>query len=303
MDKGAAGMGLQRYVLATRPWSFLMTIGVVLTGFLLALYLGYKLDVLLAFLALLGSVLLHASINVINDYYDYRRGVDRPGVGTAAYRPHPIIEGLLSERATIALGYSLGLTALAIGLYISLQARPLAIVFGILGFIVGVQYSAPPLGLKYRGLGELGVLAAFGPIMMYGAYYVASGSLDWRVLLVSLSMGAQISAVLLANNLRDADTDREAGIVTLPVLVGRDKGMMVYAGLLLASHALLVAAIIVGALPYYSLIALATLPATLKLVKQMRASIPVDADPRTAKLFTQYSALVVASLIASRILP
>ncbi|MCS6902787.1 MAG: prenyltransferase, partial [Candidatus Bipolaricaulota bacterium] len=99
-------MNLQTWFLATRPWSFSMTaISVGVGGALAALHQSF--DLWLFLVTLVGAIAVHAATNLINDYFDYKRGVDRPGAPTTLYRPHPLVQGLIAPHAVLRV--SLGL--------------------------------------------------------------------------------------------------------------------------------------------------------------------------------------------------
>jgi len=290
-------MDVKTLVITARPWSFIMTVIVLLSSFIYAAYLGYEVAPLLAALALIGSILLHASVNVINDYFDYKRGVDRPDVGTVKYRIHPIIHGVMSSGSTFKLAAGLAAAALAIGLYITLQDRPLAIALGLLGLALGWGYSLDPPGFKYRGLGELAVFIAFGPVMFAGGFYAATGVLDMRALALSIPLGLMIAAVLLANNIRDADTDSRAGITTLAVILGREKAFILYAAMVFASYLIVAIMVALNLVPPTTLIILASLYTFYNLYATVkRKGIPADFDPRTAKVVTQFGVLLILGI-------
>ena len=276
-----------------------MTVVAVLVGAGYALWrLGHA-DPLLTLLALAGAVLLHAAVNVWNDYYDYRYGVDRPEAGTAIYRPHPLVHGFMTPGQVMALATGSAAAALALGAAIALAGRPLALLLGLVGAAIAYWYTGPPLRLKYRGLGEPVVALVWGPLITGGAYYVASGRLDPEVLAASAPLGVLVAAVLLANNIRDVELDARLGARTLAVRLGRRRAVRLYQAMLasaLAGHALLVAA---GLLPPLALLALAAAPGAARLAREMAREVPVDADPRTARVVLAYGSLLAASLPAS----
>ncbi len=281
--------------LITRPWSFPMTLISVGFGILYALWIKGVADVLSSLLALAGAVLLHAMVNLLNDYFDYRFGVDRPGVGTVAYRPHPIVHGVLSPSGVAVYGFGLGVAALAIGAIIAALSKPLVLLFGGIGFLLAYAYTGPPFKLKYVGLGEPTVFAVWGPLMALGGYYVASGSLDLSVVLASTPLGMLVAAVLLANNLRDIDSDREVGVKTLAVILGRRRATTLYQVLIMGGPALTALLAVIGYLPPLSIAVLALMPKALSLARIME-NPPPDADPRTAQLVLAYGLVVLASL-------
>jgi 1,4-dihydroxy-2-naphthoate octaprenyltransferase len=289
--------GLRELILVTRPWSFAMTVIVSAAAAVYAYYLGYSVDVGLTLAAVLGLILLHASVNLANDYFDYRSGVDRPGVGTVEYRPHPVVHGILGPGGTLAYAVATGLAGLAIGLLITLQGRPLAIALGLAGAAIGWAYTATPVSLKYRGLGEAAVALAFGPLMFLGVFYVATGALDPRAAAASLPLGVLIASVLLANNIRDVETDAKAGVRTIAVMLGRRGAMRLFKAMIAFAYASTAVMAVSGLLPLASLATLATAPMALKIVREAEErGPPPDFDPRVAKLVTAYGAALVASM-------
>jgi 1,4-dihydroxy-2-naphthoate octaprenyltransferase len=293
---------LARIILSVRPWSFTMTSGVVISALTLASYYGYQLDVTLAMLALVGAVLLHAFVNWFNDYWDYVVGVDRVGVGTTIYRPHALIEGIMEPRRLLTLGFSLAAVSILIGLYIALNGRPLALPIGVAGLLVGFLYSLPRVGFKYNALGEPAVFIAFGPLMFLGSFYAATGSLDLRALVTSAPLGMLITAVLLANNIRDVESDSKSGIKTLAIILGPRGSTILYSTLMLGSIAYTLTLIALRALPITSIITILILPQVANLTRvSLRGEIPVDFDPRTARIVVLYSVLLIASLLAATI--
>ena len=293
---------LARIILSVRPWSFTMTSGVVISALTLASYYGYQLDVTLAMLALVGAVLLHAFVNWFNDYWDYVVGVDRVGVGTTIYRPHALIEGVMEPRRLLTLGFSLAAVSTLIGLYIALNGRPLVLPIGVAGLLVGFLYSLPRVGFKYNALGEPAVFIAFGPLMFLGSFYAATGSLDLRALVTSAPLGMLITAVLLANNIRDVESDSKSGIKTLAIILGPRGSAILYSTLMLGSIAYTLTLIALRALPITSIITILILPQVANLTRvSLRGEIPVDFDPRTARIVILYSVLLIASLLAATI--
>ena len=301
---GDSRPGLREVFLATRPWSFPLTIIAVGFGIAYGYWSTGYINVPLSIIAIAGSILLHALVNVTNDYFDYSRGVDKPGAGTTMYRPHPIVHGILSPKATLSLGLSLGSLGLATAFILALQDRILAPIMGALGFILAYGYTGPPFNLKYRALGELAVFVAWGPLMSIGGYYIATGSTAFlEPALASIPVGSLVTSVLLANNLRDIKYDKEAGIRTLAIILGRNWGLKLYAVLtIIVPSASLAVLAIVGVVPLISLISLVSIYPLAKLYNVMRKEIPIDADPRTAQATLLFGALYIMSIVLSSLI-
>lgn len=220
-------------------------------------------------LALLGSMALQAGTNLVNDFYDHEFGVDT----AISLGPSGVIQrGLLSARAVLAggliafaIGGALGLTIVA---FVGWQVLPL----GLASVVAGYAYTAPPLKLAYRALGELTVFVFMGPVIVMGAAYVQLQAWTWEAFFASLPVGLLVSAILHANNLRDIEGDRATGKRTLASLVGRPAADVELAVLVLGAFAAVILLVATGAAPLTGLVALAALPSALRLLSRLRAS-------------------------------
>jgi len=285
--------------LATRPWSFPMTILVGLIAGLTGCYKGYSIDWILLTIGLIGSVLLHAMVNVLNDYYDTKRGLDRRGVGTVEYRPHPILHQILSPGETLVLGLISGIVGLTLAALVWYLGRPLAIPLGLIGFILAYIYTGPPFPLKYNALGEIGVYFAWGVVIPIGNYYLATGKIDLMPVITVLPMAILVVNVLLANNLRDIEADKEGGIKTLATVVGFESGRKLFKTLIVLAYVIPIFylpikyTLFIAALPLYL-----TLKDGLNLSKMMdNGKAPPDADPRVAGVLQKYAILYLIGII------
>jgi 1,4-dihydroxy-2-naphthoate octaprenyltransferase len=287
----------RNWFLASRPWSFSMTaISISVGGALAAIDGDFSWG--LFGLALISGVFLHAATNLINDYYDVKSGVDTREVSTAQYRPHPLLEGKLEPKKVRVACFILYGTATAIGLGL-VAARGLPILWiGLVGTFASLTYTAPPLKYKYSALGEVSVFLMWGPLMVLGSYYVQRQSLSVSALLISLPFGVLVALVLLANNIRDVNHDREKGILTIPIAIGQRNGLRLYFALVLLAYLGIVVMSLMGPLYLWSLIVLVSLPLAVRLLRQMmQQQVPIDADAQTAQLDTAFGILLVISLV------
>src|SRR5947209_6614734 len=130
-------------------------------------------------LAFVGIVLAHVSNNLLNDLFDTDEGLDTGDYPRALYAPHPILSGMITRDGLMRAAIAVNLADLVI-LAVLVGARgPLVLVFALAGLVLNVAYTAPPLRLKKRGLGELDVMLVWGPLMIAGTYYSAVGHLPW----------------------------------------------------------------------------------------------------------------------------
>ena len=292
-------MGFGELLVVTRPWSFPMTVLLALVVVLHAGVTGYHVDPWLTLIAIVGSVFLHAAANVLNDYFDYRYGVDRPGVGTTVYRPHPIVAGILSPRATLAYGLAWGVAGLALAAAV-LAYRPLAPLLGLLGLAAAYSYTGPPVKAKYRGLGELLVYISWGVIIPVGVFYMATDILTlWPPAAASLPLALLIVDVLVANNLRDIEADRAAGFTTLATILGRARTQKLFKALVAAAYAAQAGLAIAMENPWL-LLPLLSIPAAVKVVRALSGGeIPANADPLAAQLAFNFALLAIAGYAAA----
>jgi 1,4-dihydroxy-2-naphthoate polyprenyltransferase len=284
---------------AVRPWSFTASLVPVLLGACLAAAEG-QIDLALLALTVFGSVAIHAGTNLVNDYYDHRKGIDALqtiGVGGAIQR------GELTPRQVLFGGLACFALGSLIGLYLVSVTGPFILWLGLASVLVGFFYTAGPFALAYVGLGELAVFLFMGPVIVVGAHYVQTQQLSPAVVLASLPVGFLVAAILHANNLRDLDLDRRAGKRTLATLLGRSGARIEYYALLAGTYLSLLAIVAAGIAPWPTLMCLVTLPLALRLVRIAAA----ETEPRalqpvlrqTAQLHMRFGALLVLAWAAS----
>src|ERR1700694_5830065 len=137
-------------------------------------------------LALAGIVLAHADNKLMNDLFDLDVGADTDSYPRALYAPHPVLSGMISRRGLATACFIVNLVDLAIMFtLVAYRGWPIA-AFAVGGFLLSAAYTAPPLRLKKRGLGEPDVLLVWGPLMVGGTYYAAAGHIPWQVILASI---------------------------------------------------------------------------------------------------------------------
>ncbi|MHB8671251.1 MAG: prenyltransferase [Acidimicrobiales bacterium] len=231
-------------------------------------------------LALLGIVLAHVANNLMNDLFDVEVGSDTATYPRALYAPHPILSGMISRRRLAGAALAVNAADLAILVVLSwARGWPVA-AFAVAGFVLSAAYTAPPLRLKKRGLGEPDVLIVWGPLMVGGTYYAAVGHLPWQILVASLPYGLLCTAVLMGKHIDKAPYDAPLGIRTLPVMLGEGRARAATRGLMVAFYLAVVACVAVGALPWPSLVALGGLPTLAKVWGAFGQPRPAEPPPR-----------------------
>jgi 1,4-dihydroxy-2-naphthoate octaprenyltransferase len=148
---------------------------------------------------------------------------------------------------------------------------PELLIIGIVGIILSVQYTAPPLKLVYRGLGELTTAIGFGPLMLVGAYVVQSGgTISTEAVLASIPIAILVALILYVNEIPDRVGDARAGKRTLPVRLSRDTVIRIYQVCVAVAFGSIVAGVALGVLPLPALIALAGAPYALQVTRGLR---------------------------------
>lgn len=257
-------------------------------------------------ISLIAAVLFHGGMNVLNDYFDFRNGADN--INTAALTPFTggsrfIQNGRITPNETLLFGLSLVLLGSIAGLYLALAINPLLIVIGALGLLIGFFYSAPPVFLAGRGLGEAAVGLSFGVLTVLGAYLVQTGELGTHAFFSSLPMAFLIAALLFINEFPDYEADKKAGKRTLVVRLGPERGRWGILVILGGAYASIIAGAAFGVLPKASLIAalsiVTVLPGAVGLIRNYKggaALIPSIKSIILAHLSTGIL-LIVSNLI------
>ncbi|MFP4546906.1 MAG: 1,4-dihydroxy-2-naphthoate octaprenyltransferase [Fidelibacterota bacterium] len=290
-------MGFYRnWFLASRPWSLTMTFVSIAVGFVYAsAECGFSISLFL--LTLIAGVLVHLGANLMNDYFDVKNGVDFDSVLTAQYRPHPLVEGKIELKSVLRVSVVMFLIAAMIGLYLVITRGFLLLWIGLAGLFLAIAYTAPPFKYKYKGLGEIGVLLIWGPLMTAGSYYIQTLSLNWEIIVISVPIGLLVALVLLINNIRDRASDGSQSIKTLPVVFSKQGGLHIYTGIIILAYLWIIVISLFGPLTVWSLLVLLSCPLAFKMIKQMYQEIPDDADAETAKLDTLFGVLLLVSII------
>jgi 1,4-dihydroxy-2-naphthoate polyprenyltransferase len=257
---------LRRYLDATRPPFLSVTVVAVLIGLCSSLYDGVSITWWVFLLAGIGALLAHAGSNVLNDYYDELNGTDP--VNTARLFPFTggsrfIQNGILTPRQMALWGGVLMLGTMLIGLVLLTRGGLPLLWLGALGLILAWAYSAPPLALNSRGLGELVVAIGFGLMIPVGVDLVLRESLASLPLFAGASYALLVAGILYLNQFPDLEADRQAGKRHWVVRLGAQRGRWLYPVLVLSAYGLLAFGVTAGPLPAWALLGLLPLPASL----------------------------------------
>lgn len=249
----------------TRPAFLLLTVVACALGTATAAACGCGVDPVLALGATLLAVMAHAAGNVLNDLHDARSGADAgnsQGIFPFTGGSRLIQNGEVTERETAGLAKALLLVLLPGGLLLAVKTGGGVIGLGLAGLLLVWAYSAPPLKLMARGLGELTVALAWF-LVVVGADYVQRRQFFVIPASVALNFAAMVAALLLINGVPDAPADARVGKRTLAVRLGPTGTAALYAALTLGAHAWLVLSVGLLVPPREALGGLVSLPLSL----------------------------------------
>jgi 1,4-dihydroxy-2-naphthoate polyprenyltransferase len=221
----------------------------------------------------LGASLIHLALNVANDVFDTASGADAANTTPTQFSGGSRVAhyGLVSLKGLAVLAAGLYLAGIGVGLYLALVTDFWPLFWlGVAGVAISIFYTAPPFRLVHRGVGELTVALGFGPIMVLGAYFVQAQRFSLEAAFVSIPVALLIALVLYVNEIPDRAGDARAGKRTLPVRLPRRAVIGLYIGAAAATYALIAVGGIAGIVPRPTLLALATIPLVLKVVRGLR---------------------------------
>ena len=258
--------------------------------------------------ALVGAAALHVSANTFNDYFDWTSGTD--ALNADYFTPYSggsrcVELGLISERGLLTLAVvSLIISAVAAAPILYLHGGG-ALAFGAAGAFLAYFYTAPPLRLSARrGLGELSVGLAFGPLLTAGCVFALTGEVEAVDFLIGVPLGLLTTAILLINEFPDAEADALTAKNHLVVTLGKSRSRWVYVALVTVAFALCVAMVLIGTMPLGALAMLLAIPIAIKSVRVLflhyRDRRLIKANAATIKLHFVVGLLLAAGVGTSR---
>jgi 1,4-dihydroxy-2-naphthoate octaprenyltransferase len=258
-------------------------------------------------LALVGAASVHIAANTWNDMYDWQSGADK--INHDYFLPYSggsraIELGLISERGLMKIAVGAIAVAFACGLGIAALGSPVVLPLGLLGALAAWTYTAPPLRLiARRGLGELLIGVAFGPLLSVGAVAAVTGSIDPIAALLGIPVGLLTTAILWINEFPDAPSDALAGKTHLVVTIGTSAARWGYVALIAVAFGTLAALVALGALAPTALLALLTLPLALRstfiLFREYRSRALVRANVGTIILQGAFGFTLACGILIS----
>jgi 1,4-dihydroxy-2-naphthoate polyprenyltransferase len=294
--KGSDSGKWQLFVQASRMYALPVMIMPVLIGSLGAYSWNHVFHFGWFLVTLIGAAAIHLFSNMINDLWDYRNGVDEAAVeDEAGVATHSglLVNGMVKERTFSIGAWALFVISLICGVILAVWRGPWVLLYGGLGAFFAYFYVAPPLRYGYRGKGysEISILLSFGVLPVLGSYYVQTMQFDIRAVFASLPAGILTTLVLFNHHFLHWRADQATGKNTLVVVWGEAKSLLFSRWMLIIGYITAVAAVLVNALPLYSIVAILSIFIPLKVYRKLHKTNPSEA----------YLPLMGASLNASSI--
>jgi len=281
---------LKVWFLETRPQFLLLSVVLAFLGITIAWYDGYF-HLGYALLTFLGLLLCHISVNVLNDYFDYKSGIDletqrTPFSGGSGILP----TSMLKPKQVLWFGLISLMMAVPIGVYFVLARGWGLLPLLIIGALCTVIYT--PLLTKV-GFPEWAPGAGMGTLPVLGAYFIQTTVYTFPAVIAAIPSGILVHNLLLLNEFPDVEADGKAGRKTMPILIGRSKAWVVYTALTVLVYLWIIGWVIAGIMPVFALIALLTLPFAVKAIRggrkhdDMNQLVPAMASNVQVVLLTQ----------------
>jgi 1,4-dihydroxy-2-naphthoate octaprenyltransferase len=259
---------MRTWFLEIRPQFLIISVTQVFLGTSVAWWYHDYFDLLYFLLALIGLLLAHISVNTLNDYFDYKSGIDLEVRRTPFSGGSGILSaGLLSPASVGRLGLVCFLLAVPIGIYFVIVRGWLLLPILVAGALCVLLYTTH---LTRWGLGEIACGLGLGILPILGAYFVQSGTYTWQAVIAAIPSGILLHNALLLNEFPDAEADKKAGKKTFPIVMGGKKASLLYSMLIIAMYLWIAVWSIVGFMPVFALLGLLTLPLGVKAIKGAR---------------------------------
>jgi len=259
-------------------------------------------------LGVLGVLFLHLGANTINDYFDWEESdrINRfptPFSGGSRSR----VESILSRKAFLSMSSVFFLLAAATGVLLIILDRPLVLLIGAIGGLCGLLYSTKPFSLQSRGLGELIIFLAFGPLITLGMGYINFGMFNPEYFFIGVPNGLVVMNILWINEFPDYEADRNAGKRNLVVRFGTGASRYGYIALDMLFYGTVIGLISLKLYPLWSFMIFLSLPLVFKTIHHMwkhhadpQAIVPAQAGTIQFQMLT--AALTIVSFVIDRFL-
>ncbi|HWO75678.1 MAG TPA: 1,4-dihydroxy-2-naphthoate polyprenyltransferase [Bacillus sp. (in: firmicutes)] len=294
-----ANKGFKVWWQLMRPHTLTAGFVPVTIGTALALHEG-QINILLFLSMLIASLLIQAATNMFNEYYDYKRGLDNEesvGIGGAIVR-----DGVKPE-TVLGLALSFFGIATLIGVYICMESSWWLAVIGLICMLVAYLYTGGPLPIAYTPFGEVISGLFMGLIIILLSFYIQAGTVTTESILISIPISILVGAIMLSNNIRDLDGDKENGRKTVAILLGRKKAVTLLATMFTVSYLWVVGLAFTSEFSFWLLLVFLSIPKAYQAVIGFKGKTkPIEMMPAmkaTAQTNTIFGFLLTIGLTVS----
>ncbi len=300
---------IKKWIKAIRAPFFTASAIPVLVGSALAWNMTGKFSLSKFILVLVGVPLFNAGTNLANDYYDHKTGNDEINTKVTPFSGGSrVIQNRVIPPQHILIGSFLffGLGSI-IGLYLNaVTPGNLVLYLGIFGLLTGFFYTAAPILIGYRGIGEFVVGLNLGTLTIIGTYYVQAHSLSWSAFWISLPIGFLVAAILYINQFPDYEADKAVNKRHLVVILGKRKAVYGYYFLICATYLVIAGSVIFRIVTPFVLVSFLTLPVALGAIKTLKANYDkftelIPAQAKTIKVHLLVGLLLSLGFVLGRI--
>jgi 1,4-dihydroxy-2-naphthoate octaprenyltransferase len=297
-----SNQGFRKWWQLTRPHTLTASFAPVLLGTALAIQ-NHSIHIGLFIAMLVASLLIQAATNMFNEYYDFVRGLDNEksvGIGGT------IVRDGVKPKTVMQLALSFYGIALLLGIYICMHTSWWLAAVGLVCMAVGYLYTGGPIPIAYTPLGELVSGFFMGMLIILISYFIQTGTVDSYSILVSIPSFILVGAIMLSNNIRDLDGDKEYGRKTLAILIGRKNAVSLLAGMFIVSYIWVFILIALQLVSPWLAIILISLPKPIHATKGfIGKKLPIEMMPAmkaTAQTNTIFGLLLSIGLFLGYIL-
>ncbi|WP_188453990.1 1,4-dihydroxy-2-naphthoate polyprenyltransferase [Virgibacillus oceani] len=292
--------GFQIWWRLMRPHTLTASFVPVFVGTMLALVDG-SIDIFLFLAMLLASMLIQAATNMFNEYYDYVRGLDNEesvGIGGT------IVRDGISANTVLRLALAFFGISILLGIYICMVSSWWIALIGLVCMLFGYLYTGGPFPIAYTPFGEVSAGFFMGTVIIGISYFIQTTEITGEIIWISIPVAIFIGTIMLSNNIRDLDGDKENGRKTIAILIGRENAIRFLAFLFIAAYTLTIIYIISNMLPFWSLLTMLSIVKAIDVIRKFQGKTkPLEMLPAmvaTGKTNTVYGFLLGLSLLISK---
>lgn len=298
---------IKKWLTALRPFAYTASVLPALLGLAVSFYEGYSINWLSFALTVLGLICFQSATNLINDCYDYKRGLDKVITPVSG----AVVRGWITPQQAIIAAILFMIAGGACGLYLVMAAGWPVLLLGVVGIVIVLGYTSNGICLKYAGLGDLSVFIGLGILPVLGSYWVQAQEFSWAPFLWAPVISLFTVGILHANNWRDIESDKDSSCRTVAGMLGMHGSALYYRFLMFIPFVIIVFYVamqfVVGGkftAPYTTLIVLFSLPLVVKLTKispKHDGGVFVMLDGKTAQAQLVFGVLLVVGFFVARV--